>query len=524
MTDERIDDERLRAAVAAATGTDPAAVAVHETHVSQVLVAGDRAFKRKKPLVLPFLDYGSEERRHALCREEVRLNRRLAPEVYLGVRALVPTGDGGLALAEEGDPAAVEHVVEMRRFDEAATLAGRLVAGARLDEGQVRSVAVTLAGFHAAAPIAGEDAGGPVAVERRMLVNVHELLEVVGDPETLDRVLALERFLHAFLRGHRELLRARVRDGAIRDGHGDLRAEHVLLSGGTVQVVDCIEFDAALRESDVADDLAFLVMDLAANGAPEAADALVAAYRAAGGDPGPDALVAFYAAHRALIRAKVALVRAGQLADAGARAAAREESARLLGLAESLAWRARLPLTIVVCGPPASGKSFLARALATRSGLPQHGSDATRKRLAGLAATERAAADQYGTAANLRTYAELGRLAREAVHASGGAIVDATFRHADDRAAFAEAFAGAAPTVVVECRAPAAVLLGRAAVRERDPTSESDAGLDVVRRELGRWEPLDEVPAADHVVLRTDRPVVEALADLQALLDGRLGH
>ena len=261
-----------------------------------------------------------------------------------------------------------------------------------------------------------------------------------------------------------------------------------------VSIVDCVEFDPELRTLDVADDLAFLVMDLAALGGDRYIGALVTAYREAGGDCGDDRLLAFFAVHRALVRAKVLLVRAAQHPPRSAAHGHASAQARdLLGLAKRFAWRARLPLVIVVCGVPGSGKSHLAAALAGESGLRRLSSDVIRKRLAGLPPTSRAPAANYTTAASRATYAELGRQAAAEVACSGGALVDATFRHREDRAAFAAAFDAAAPLLFAECTAPPDVLTARAIERERDPLRVSDATLAVVLREQHAWAPLDDV-------------------------------
>ena len=499
----------------------PDRVDVRETLVSWVFLAGDRAYKLKKPLVLPFLDYGTRQRRREMCGEEVRLNRRLAPDLYLGVRSVAASADG-LALAAEDDPRAVDYLVEMRRFDEQRTLAAKLERG-ELKRGEVVALARVLARFHTRAPRAAA-AGVPVlAVERRMTENFHELLAIVEQRAEIEWVLALERFAHAFVVAHAQMLNARARCGCVREVHGDLRAEHVLLDE-TVQVIDCIEFDRRLREVDLADELAFLVMDLTAIGGERFARMLVRAYRDAGGDPGDDRLIAFYAAYRALVRAKVALLRAAQYPAVSSEHGHESAAARdLLAVAERFAWRARLPLVIVVCGVPAAGKTHLAQALAEVSHLPHLSSDLTRKRLARIRPHQRAASAVYTPEFNLLTYAELGRRAARETTACGGAVVDATFRHRADRDAFADGFGDAAPVLFVECRAPARVLAERAAHRDREPRRVSDASLSVVVRESSAWEPLDELPPEAHVTLRSDRPVDAQLEDLRALLDTRIG-
>ncbi len=519
----RVDPEEIRAALARPDlyPERPRRVQVRETHISWVYLAGERAYKLKKPLTLPFVDYSSASRRREACRAEVRLNRRLAPAVYLGVRSLAATPEG-LALAAEDDPRAVEYVVEMRRYDERRTLAATLARG-ELGAAEVEAVARVLARFHARAPRAAATAR-PRALERHVTEECHELLALLEQRAEVERVLALERFAHAFLAAHARTLDARARRGLVREVHGDLRAEHVLLGDGPPAVVDCVEFDRRLRELDVADDLAFLVMDLTAHGGEHHAHALVRAYRAAGGDPGEEWLLAFYAALRALVRAKVELVRAAQLPRRGAAHGHHCAVARdLLALAERLAWRARGPLVLVVCGPPAAGKSQLAGALAAASGLAHLSSDVTRKQLAGLDPASRAPAECYTPQWNARTYEELGRRAALQAGAHGGAVVDATCRHRADRDALACGLGRAAPAVFVECRAPAAVLAARAAAREGEAERVSDASLPVVVRESAVWEPLEETPAAAHVTVRSDRPVAAVVADLVALLDLRLG-
>ena len=506
----------------------PAQVEVRETHISRVFLAGELAYKLKKPLVLPFLDYGTPQRRRHMCREEVRLNRRLAEDIYLGVRS-VASGDDGLHLAAEDDPQAIDYLVWMRRYDERATLARKLTDGgaekALLES--IDSLARLLVPFHERARTVAGEGAGERAVRGRVEENIRELLGLLGGSSAAsERVRTLERFTGAFLAGHAAELDGRAQGGRVVEGHGDLRAEHVLLDG-PVRVLDCIEFDPRRRELDVADELAFLAMDLTMRGAESLARRLIDAYRDAGGDPGNEALVAFYACFRALVRAKVALLRVAQLeapdAERRRQSAAAEE---LLALAERFAWRARLAPVIAICGAPASGKSTLAEALSQVSGLPHLSSDEVRKEAAGLSPQQRAPLALYGPQANRRTYAALGRLAADEATrrgGHGGAIVDATFRHGEDRAAFLEAFTGRAPLLFVECTAPLEVRLERARHREAEPGRVSDASEAVVLDERHSWEPLSAISPAKRTILDTDRPLDGQLADLAAWLDRRLG-
>jgi aminoglycoside phosphotransferase family enzyme/predicted kinase len=521
LTSATVQPGEVLAAVAKLASLPAAEVAVRETHISWVFLAGRRAYKLKKTLTLPFLDYGTPARRRRMCLEEVRLNRRLAPSIYLGVCALVRT-PSGLELAPDPDPRAVEHVVEMRRFDERDTLA------ATLDRGELRrevleDVGRRLAEFHASCPRATAGKHGSQTVAREVARNIEELVEVTELRAEQAAIDLLSRFTAAFIAAHSATLQARAERGCTREGHGDLRTEHVVLES-EVSIVDCVEFDAGLRTLDVADDLAFLVMDMVALGGDRYVPGLIAGYRRAGGDCGEDPLLAFFSVHRALVRAKVLLVRAAQHPPASSAHGQASAGARdLLTLAKRLAWRARLPRVIILCGVPASGKSNLAATLAAESGLRRLSSDVVRKRLAGLAPTSRASSTNYTAQASHAAYAELGRLAAAEVARNGGALVDATFRHRDDRDAFAASFAGAAPLLYAECRAPARVLADRAIERGRDPRRVSDATLSVVLREQRAFQPLDEVAAGARLTLDTDRPVDAIAEDLVGQLDGRLG-
>ena len=368
----------------------PASVEVVESHISWVFLVGDRAFKLRKPVVFPFLDYGTPDRRRQMCEEEVRLGRRLAPDLYLGVRPLVRS-DGGWALGASGDPGE-EHVVEMRRFDEACTLAALVSRGAA-DAALVRSVARHVAAFHRTA-----EPAPPGRLRRRRRWPPRSARTSARCCPTRTRsgareLAAAHRFAVAFLHARHEQLEDRATRGFVRDCHGDLRAEHVILEGDSVEVFDPVEFDPALRRIDVSADLAFLVMDLVAAGADDLAGTLISEYESAGGDHGGRSLLFFYAAYRAWVRAKVACLRAGELAPAE-RARPLTEARHFAELARRLAWRARRQPVIVICGASATGKTHLAERVASLSGLPHLSSDVVRKQLAGLAPEQRAARER----------------------------------------------------------------------------------------------------------------------------------
>ena len=458
---------------------------VHETHVSWVVVDGDRAYKVKKPVRFPFLDHRAREQRLRACEAEVRLNRRLAPDIYLGVRGLVPV-PGGVGLTDPDAPGVIDYAVEMRRFDTADTLESRIRRDA-VDTAVARGIGAWLARFHAGAARAP---GGAEPVKRALDDTFATLRNGGAD------VTALERAASAQLTRWWDELDRRAQAGLVRDGHGDLRAEHVLVTSDGFRAVDCIEFSDALRCVDVGADLAFLVMDLERLGRRDLALALEDGYRAAGGDPGPPQLVAFHGAARALVRAKVALL---QGRPAGVH----------LELAGRLLWRARTPVVIALTGVAASGKSTLARALARHSGFAHLDSDVVRRELL--------RPPRYGPEQDRRTYQELVTRAAAELRKSGAVIVEGTFRRRVQRRRLTALAAGmGARLLVVECCAPAALLESRARARHDDV---SEAGAAVVRAQLRDREPYDDLDARVHLTVRTDRPIGEVVCAVEDALD-----
>ena len=484
----------------AALLSDP--VERRETHGAWVLLSGERAYKLRKPIRLPYLDYSDVADRQRFAEAEVALNQVLAPGIYLHVQALIRRGDA-LALGPcEATPEAVDYVVVMRRFDESTTMAAR-VSTARLHAEDVDATARTIAAFHRQAARA---AGDRDAVIRRVHADLDDLAEL--DAPGIDH-RGLRVFADAALRRHGDEIDARARDGLWRDGHGDLRAEHVVLSD-PIAIVDRVEFDPALREIDVASDLAFLAMDLEALGADWAARRLVAAYADAGGQPASAALQALLAWQRAVVRWKIALLRGDAAASAG-----------LQQLADTLAWRERACPVLLVCGPPASGKSTLARALAQRTGLRSVNTDTVRKELHGVAPTATLPADAYTDDVTLRVYEAVGARAATIVDEDGGVIVDATARTAQERAALRAGLAGRGPIRAIVCSADRETLRRRAQARLSDPARVSDAGPQVALALAEAFDPPH--PGHDGVVqvATVDTGRDDVVAAAAAALDAR---
>jgi uncharacterized protein len=510
--EQRGDPALLRALAEPAMYRGHPPVAVHETHASWVFVAGERAYKVKKPLALGFLDYSTLERRRDACHEEVRVNRELAPGLYLGVRAIVKAGRG-FRLARAGAPGAVEYAVEMQSFRERDTFAGLIAAGS-LTRAHLAGVARVLADFHRSAEVVADWSPGRVLAAWRK--NVGEL-QARGHPPGW-RLDVATGFGEAFVRAHALELVRRAQLGLARDGHGDLRCEHVL-GRPSIRVVDRIEFDPRLRRTDVACDLAFLAMDLEAHGQRWAARELVEAYRDAGQSPGGEALRSFYAAHCALVRVKVALIAAAEH-DGETSAEHLRLAQRLWSLSERLCWRARAPLTVVICGPAASGKSVLAAELSRRSEAPVVCSDAVRKRLAHLAPGEPARAEHYTARFTRATYEQLGCDALLALHRGDTVIVDATCRSREDRAPlFNRLRRRATALLVVRCEVPLELAVQRATQRLRDPRRMSDATPRIAAEQFCAFEELDELPAGSLLRLDATQTLGTQVAELARAVD-----
>jgi len=482
--------------------------AVLETHTSVVVLLGDRAYKVKKPVLLPFVDLSTRAARTANCRREFELNARIAPDVYLGVDAVhTVAGETG----DEGEP-----VVVMRRMPADRRLSSLLAGAAGHDDARrcaldaARQVAV----FHAARPAVRDyDLPGTMSrlwwEGREQTVRFEDVLSATD----LDEAYALAA---EYLRGRTGLLAAREAAGLVRDGHGDLLTDDIYCLDDGARVLDCLEFDDRLRTGDVLLDIAFLAMDLRLHGAPELARAVVDRYRELDAESHPTSLEHHYVAYRAWVRAKVECLRGeGGAPGAGDRARA----ALALSRSELRAGRVHL---VLVGGLPGSGKSTVASALvdADDRDWVLLSSDAVRKELAGIPATAPAGAGFaegiYDRAHTESTYAAL--LARAATALARGlnVVLDASWSDGAHRArAAALAEEQAAALTEVRCEAPARLCLRRLAERRGSPHA-SDADPAVFAR-LARVE----APWPAAVRVGTTGSVAAATASVLAALAER---
>ncbi|MEZ4573018.1 MAG: AAA family ATPase [Thermomicrobiales bacterium] len=355
-----------------------------ETHASAVFIAGDSVYKLKKPVNFGFLNYESASRRRLMCHLEVQVNQELAPDVYRGVVDLV-TDDGEIRIGRAGR--VIDHLVHMHRLPERATLASLMEQeSAQIED--IDRIAMRIAGFHRRAYRSPEiDRWGlPAAVRRNVEENFEQVAPYLNraiPPAAFD---GIANYARNFLLERRGLLNARVRDGFTRDGHGDIRAEHVYVQD-EVRIIDRIEFNDRIRYGDVAADVGFLAMDLDASNRPDLSDRLIETYQDRS-DLDVDSVLDFYRCYRAYVRGKVTAFRLDQSPEERQQAIS-IEARRFFHLASRYASNDRRPRLIVMTGLTGSGKSTLARHLAAVLPAAVLDSDRTRKRLAGMDATSR---------------------------------------------------------------------------------------------------------------------------------------
>jgi len=542
----------------ALSGDEP--IKVIQTHASAVLLAADRAYKLKKPKNFGFFDCSTPALRRHFCGQEVLLNRRLAPHVYLGVAPVLADAGGqfrfGPPFSPEEAPRpcavldhgkVVDYAVVMVRLPDEAMLESLVRAGIATPS-LLAEIARFVAKFHASIPTNTHMASfGKLEVIRgNWEENFAQMKPYIGctlDAATFDR---LAQYIHRFLDERATLFASRVRDGRIRDCHGDLRLQHVYVLDEasvpithpcSIVILDGIEFNERFRYSDVTSEVAFLVMELDAVQRPDLSRTFVESYVAATGDEALRELLPFYTCYRACVRGKVTSF---QLDEAEVPPAQRElahqQAAALFALAESYTGGPTWPTLLLVGGLMGTGKSTLALALQRKLGWALFSSDTLRKRLAKLAPGQ-PMAEAYGQGLyslewTARTYEALVQEASQALADGRSVLLDATFlRRADRQAAARRARRLGARTLFIECTCPRELALKRLGQRwtarikgdEENPEAvsrASDARPALYDEQAARWEAFE--PGAEseseHVVITTAQPLVTSMEQVLDVL------
>ena len=498
-----------------------ARVDVVQTHISFIFLTDHHAYKVKKPVDFGFLDYTSRERRREMCEREVALNRRLCPDTYLGVVDIVDDGSR-LTLGGRGVPA--EHAVRMLRLP-ADRMLRHVLQHNEGSEAIFSQIARTLAAFHAAAETSPEIQAmkGVSGVAFNCEENFEQAERYVGRLLPRELFELIRTSTRLFLERRAALFAARARRGRVRDGHGDLHLDSICVTD-PIRIFDCIEFNERFRYQDVAEEVAFLAMDLEFHGYPHYAKTFVDAYVAVSGDAELRELLDFYKTYRAYVRAKVSSFQTDDpLIGETDKTHLRETARRYYELAGRYARAFNPQLLVMTCGLTGSGKSTVARRLGERFAFELVRSDVVRKELLGLDPYERKW-DAFGAGAYTadmtdETYRVMVERA-EVLLASGSSVVlDGCFTRRSQRAAAIElAKRSGVPLLVLECQAPESIVRERLEGRASKGRAVSDGRWEIYHNQAASFESPDEIPPGCHVVLDRSRPVEEHMAALTELM------
>ncbi len=466
---------------------------VLETHISWVILAGEYAYKFKKPVNFGFLDFSTLQKRHFYCQEELRLNRRFARQLYLDVVCITGSVTKPV-LNGSGEP--LEYAVKMRRFSQDCLL-GKLAADRRLLPGHIDELAALLAGIHGTVDRAGEatEFGSADGIHHWVMENFVHIRSALRPDVINARLAMLENWCQQEFNAVRDDLELRRRNGFVRECHGDLHLGNLALVDGRITPFDCIEFNPQLRWIDVMSEAAFLMMDLLDRGYAELAYRFLNAYLQHTGDYAGLRVLRYYLVYRALVRAKVAALRFAQSSlhpDSSTGDLAEYDG--YIGLAANWAATPR-PCMVIMHGVSGSGKSWYARQLAEKLGAIQLRSDIERKRLYGYRADANTGSDVqagiYSQAASEKTYAQLARLAGSVLAGDLPVIVDAAFLKQGERQHFQQlAKSLGVPFAILHVEADEPVLIARIARRRQLGNDPSEAGVDVMKSQLATQEPL----------------------------------
>lgn len=476
-----------------------------ETHISWVLLAGDYAYKIKKAVNLGFLDFGTLEKRRFYCGEELRLNRRLATDLYLEVVPIVGSSAHPIL---NGPGTAIEYAVKMRRFPQACLLEQVLLRDELTPE-TIDAIARRIADFHGSTAIADNESlyGTPERVHLPVTENFAQIRPRLRDKDDLIHLDKLERWSEREYQARFNAFAARKARGLIRECHGDLHLGNMALLDGEAIPFDCIEFSDNLRWIDVISEAAFLTMDLQDRGRPDLARRFLNAYLEQTGDYDGLVVLRYYLVYRAMVRAKVACIRAGQERPS---AGDWEQYRNHIKLAADFT-RPLQPFLAITHGLSGSGKTTVTQSLLETVNLYRVRSDVERKRLYGLKPEARSGAGtgegMYSLEVGGRTYRRLEELARGIIQTGFPVIVDAAFLKRRERAAFhVLAQELSVPFVILEVSAPENLLRERVQQRMQRGQDASEADITVLENQIRNSEPLNDSELAVTICLDTEQP------------------
>lgn len=497
-----------------------------QTHISSVFIASPFVFKMKKPVNFGFLDFSTLEKRHHFCRRELELNRRLCPDVYVAVTPIYES-DAGFSFDDE-DGEIVEYAVKMRELPQGWFL-NELLAKGSIGESEINRVISCLHSFYEAQNPSREieEWGAPEKLKISTDENFAQVEPFMGKTISPAAFETVRHFTNAFYVANDGLFRERIEQHRIRDGHGDLRLDHVHITPGETTIFDCIEFNDRLRFIDIANDLAFLAMDCDFEGRPEVGQMLLGNASREFGDPGLLEVADFYKCYRAFVRGKVESIEMSST-EPSAAAEHGKRATCYFRLALRYAVAGSRPLVVVVMGRVGTGKSTVAKQIGGELDWPVFSSDRIRKTLAGVPLPERTAPNLkgmvYSERMTDRTYEELLKQGLAALAIQGGVILDATFSTREKRDLLQDACAGAGVSVqVIELEAEQNDIANRLKARDQNAEEISDARMEDLEMLIAAYEPpLELAPALVKVTTsscdseRAGRSILLQLAEIQA--------
>lgn len=485
-----------------------------QTHVSFLFITDTHVYKVKKPVDFGFLDFTTLDRRRFYCDEEVRLNRRLCPDIYLGVVEVRESAEGATF---DGEGKIIDYAVKMKRLP-AERMLDRLLREDKVGADDMRRIAHTIAAFHQSAERGGgiDPFGSTEAIGHNWEENFHQTEEFVTISLAKQDLLVIREWVNRFLTEKGELFADRIAGGFIRDGDGDIHPENICLTD-KVCIFDCIEFNSRFRYGDTAADIAFLLMELDFHGRRSLADIFLEAYTGATGDQGAMRVLDFYKVYRAFVRGKVESFRLlDKQITTAAKQEARKKAIRYFRLARGYILRQKLsPTLFITCGLMGSGKSTLAREFAFELGVETASSDAVRKEIAAIPPQEHQKDDYgagiYDQSFNDATYAALLTRGEESLRNGRSIVMDATFRRKSDRSSFrALAEKYKVPFVILRTECPERTIRMRLDARAGNEGEISDGRWELFHRQRDEFES----PGKDEgmlIVADCTHPVIDAV-------------